>query len=568
MKQELLEYLTQEKEFLEEDIALLDTLPTEVLVEKGVLIENLQLDQQKGNELILLADINNSRFRPGDKVTLQVGKKRYVATVLENFFSEITILLHEKVTIPKDVLLSIRAEAVQLLNPMIEALKTLEEGGPGWTIFETLSGLRPPRPRSLFGAICDEESIELLRKYQLNLSENQEKYVLKALKLPSVYAIQGPPGTGKSFVLALIADILTAKSKRVVVLAPTHQAVNNCLATIRELNEAIRLIKIGEEIKSSGLPDSIERMSYFQFNKKLKGNQIKWPCIVGMTFYSAVIHLGLRASSLSPNVILMDEAGQLPFSFGALVGLFGAGSTIFFGDDAQLPPIYHERLEHHPLSKSVFQQFRSMFPDQVDALDVTYRLNTELCDYIGSRYYPNAQKQTFLKPATSAANRYFERALPMGIPDDIRNVLTPHPALTFFDNRLAQEPCTQLNEPEALKIAELTSFFLQTGLTKKDIAIVTPFRRQALAIRKALVNLVPADSIPVVDTVERLQGASVEVAIVSLATTDPAFFDQMSHFLLSPNRLNVALSRAKRKVVVFGPTDTLTRYALISGDLA
>ena len=54
-----------------------------------------------------------------------------------------------------------------------------------------------------------------------------------------------------------------------------------------------------------------------------------------------------------------------------------------------------------------------------------------------------------------------------------------------------------------------------------------------------------------IDTVERLQGQDVEIIILSFATSSPIYIEKMKTFLFNPNRLNVMLSRAKKKVIIF-----------------
>ena len=105
------------------------------------------------------------------------------------------------------------------------------------------------------------------------------------------------------------------------------------------------------------------------------------------------------------------------------------------------------------------------------------------------------------------------------------------------------------NPEEADFIANLVEHALSLGIDAKDIAVVTPFRRQVLAIRTSLRSKLNSD-IPLVDTVERLQGQDVDLVILSFSVTDHEFYRQTMDFLLNRNRLNVMISRAKKKVVI------------------
>ena len=92
---------------------------------------------------------------------------------------------------------------------------------------------------------------------------------------------------------------------------------------------------------------------------------------------------------------------------------------------------------------------------------------------------------------------------------------------------------------------------MQHGVDPKDIAIVTPFRRQVNAVRSAFKYLKYTDEErPLVDTVERLQGQDVEIIILSFAVTSLSYYQKVKSFLLNRNRLNVMISRAKTKVII------------------
>ena len=87
----------------------------------------------------------------------------------------------------------------------------------------------------------------------------------------------------------------------------------------------------------------------------------------------------------------------------------------------------------------------------------------------------------------------------------------------------------------------------------KDVAVITPYRRQVRNIRASIADCMGEDfEMPLIDTVERLQGQDVDLIIISFCVSDPVFFNRNKDFLLNPNRMNVMLSRAKKKVVLIG----------------
>src|SRR5262249_5154470 len=121
-----------------------------------------------------------------------------------------------------------------------------------------------------------------------------------------------------------------------------------------------------------------------------------------MTLVTALHHLVLRRSGLAPNVVVVEEAGQVPLSQGACIGLIGAGSILLFGDDLQMPPVFPGELAADPLARSVFASLRSTYPESINMLETPYRLNAELCSLIGRAFYDGR-----LPPSDSARSRQF-----------------------------------------------------------------------------------------------------------------------------------------------------------------
>jgi DNA replication ATP-dependent helicase Dna2 len=93
------------------------------------------------------------------------------------------------------------------------------------------------------------------------------------------------------------------------------------------------------------------------------------------------------------------------------------------------------------------------------------------------------------------------------------------------------------------------------GIPSSEIGIVTPFRAQSREIRTLLRRAVPdpvARQQIVVDTVERMQGQERDVIIVSLTTSNPVFAAEIADFFFQPERLNVAITRPRVKLIIVG----------------
>jgi DNA replication ATP-dependent helicase Dna2 len=107
---------------------------------------------------------------------------------------------------------------------------------------------------------------------------------------------------------------------------------------------------------------------------------------------------------------------------------------------------------------------------------------------------------------------------------------------------------------EADEVAALIGEMLEGGLAPGEIGVVVPFRAQAARVRNLLrferFAKWPEIGKLTVDTVERFQGQEREAMIVSFVVSDDAFMDRLAMFLTYPQRLNVAVTRARTKVVL------------------
>lgn len=93
---------------------------------------------------------------------------------------------------------------------------------------------------------------------------------------------------------------------------------------------------------------------------------------------------------------------------------------------------------------------------------------------------------------------------------------------------------------------------LNEGKKPEDIAVITPFRKQVRLLRSIANDVLAHERMPLIDTVERLQGQDVDCIILSFASSDATYIKETHDFLFNLNRLNVMISRAKTKVIIFG----------------
>jgi DNA replication ATP-dependent helicase Dna2 len=132
-------------------------------------------------------------------------------------------------------------------------------------------------------------------------------------------------------------------------------------------------------------------------------------------------------------------------------------------------------------------------------------------------------------------------------------VLDPNVPAVFLD--LCHQNTTVRSRTEANVVIDLINSLFMHDVSPEDIGVVVPYRAQSRLIRSLIRrNLLDSELAGhlVVDTVERMQGQEREVIIVSFATASAKFAAQMADFLFQPQRLNVAVTRPRTKLILVG----------------
>lgn len=354
-----------------------------------------------------------------------------------------------------------------------------------------------------------------------------------AIATESLALVQGPPGTGKTRLLAEVVAALCGAGCRIALCAFTHRAVDNALLAIRRVAKDLPLIKVGNP---GGDGAEALRQSRVQ---RLDPRRARLPdrgvVVAGTCFQLAKMHERERF-----HYTVFDEAGQLPIPH-ALPGMLRAQRWLFFGDHQQLPPVVTANHADQEVRRSIFEHLHRRYGSQL--LDTTYRMNDGVCRVVSDTFYGGR-----VRPAPDAA----ARRLPFTPGGRLDEVLTPeHPVVWL---RLDHRQPGQRSPEEANAVADVVADLVrQHGLPLREIAVIAPFRAQVRLLRSALQHKgLPALDDLVIDTVERIQGQEREVVVLSLAAGDPDEVRGRGSFFLSEHRLNVALSRARSKVVVVG----------------
>ncbi|NJM08645.1 hypothetical protein HC891_24345 [Candidatus Gracilibacteria bacterium] len=330
-----------------------------------------------------------------------------------------------------------------------------------------------------------------------------------------------------------------------LVTAFTHRAIANALNKLHEL--ALRqdaapatIVKIGHPARASEL--LVENFPTFDASPlpDLVGSYI-----VGATPFAT---RSSRLRGVEFDTVIFDEASQITLPL-AIMAMLAARRFVFVGDHRQLPPVLATRYGDELLRDSVFAALVDRGFDTM--LDTTYRLNAELAAWPSAKFYAGR-----LQSAPEAAARRVVYRRP---PERFSAILDREEPRVFVD--LGHRNATTRSEVEASLAVDLVLEVLACGVPAAEIGVVAPYRAQGRAIRgllrKALPDQPERRRAVVVDTVERMQGQEREVVIISLTTSNATFASALGDFLFQAERLNVAITRPRSKLIILG-----SRYLL------
>jgi DNA replication ATP-dependent helicase Dna2 len=390
--------------------------------------------------------------------------------------------------------------------------------------------------------------------------------------------VWGPPGTGKTHFLALAVLCLAESYRaaglplRVMLTAFTHAAIENALRKIDQLQRERAIVedqyaigKLGGVVLNAG--QNCESVDRDAGDAWLGAHE---HAVLGGTVWAL-----RRTTPATADLVMIDEASQLlvPSSAIAVRRLAPDGRLVMAGDDRQLPPIvlgpYPEPEEGKPyLHRSVFECVRRTAAGEelTATLLENWRMNETLCRYPREQIYvPDYESATdairdrrlrladgagewidelvdseyplvvcVLEGVQAAAENIIEAGLVSDCATRLRERLSDDDIEPYPDNRAGDEA------------------FWRHGLF-----IVSPHHAQIRAITGALAEQREWHAYPFVDTVDKMQGQECDAVIVSYGVSDVEYALSEKEFIYSLNRLNVAITRARSKTIVFLPLPLL-----------
>jgi superfamily II DNA/RNA helicase len=374
----------------------------------------------------------------------------------------------------------------------------------------------------------------------------------KALMLPfqkKIGLIEGPPGTGKTYLLVWTLIALVAKAKfykrsiKILITAQTHRAIDQILEKVAAALPladvfGVCLYKYGqfEEDRFSKL--GIRQM---QNTDKL----FDCSCtILGATGFGVYQLLEDKNFPKVFDWVIFDEASQVLTSYALLSLIFSKGRALFYGDTQQLSPILKGNYENTAFTPlSVLEELISRYGIQNRLrLNETYRMNLDICKFASDHWYDKE-----LQSACSAKDQKLKLVNYPIFKDLLDDYLDP--AKSIIVVQLDHFGNLQSSEEEAQWIAKAVKRLIcDYSVSPDQIGIISPHRLQNNTIISALKkNLHFSLKLPMVDTVERMQGLEFDIVIFSVTVSDKETIH--SQFLKDYRRFNVSLTRARKKII-------------------
>lgn len=516
-------------------------LSLEERVEAGEAVKDLAVVSSGKDGYTLACPEFVARFRAGDTLFLGDGTAidAGAAVVFREYdpIRSLVLVDHDRFAAPRP-LPSSAAQAKLVLDRRdadfadrtMAAVRALFQSPTYAAARELLIG-RAPRGQAVECVAGPE------RARALGLDAAQSEAFSAACSQPFAF-VQGPPGAGKTRLAAAVIGAFVAAGRRVLVTAFTHRAVNNVLEAVARTDPSAPIVKIGAERQFEGL----DRTRVQSVPTARAWRDPGGACVIGVTTHAAPGLLGQQF-----DLALVDEAGQVSLAHACAV-LPLARRLVCVGDHLQLPPLVIAEHRDPLARRSLFQHMHELYGSFL--LSSTYRMNAELCEFPSRAFYGGR----LVAAAANATQR-------LCIAGDVSPILAPDPPAVIVPQH--HRGARVMSHAEARLAADLVVAAVRGGVAPTEVAVIAPHRAHGNRVRALLRRGLPelsAEQLPVVDTVERLQGGERDLIVLSFAASDPQAVLGEAQFFFSPNRLNVSLTRARKKLVVLLSERLLDAY--------
>ena len=358
----------------------------------------------------------------------------------------------------------------------------------------------------------------------------------------SYVAVQGPPGAGKTFLASHVIARLVAEGAKVGVVAQSHAVIENLMLACcaRDGFDVSRAVRLRGKSVTPDAPWS--EVSDSELVELISG---EGGLLFGGTVWDYVSERRVPAGSL--DVLVVDEAGQFSLT-NTVAAARAARSVLLLGDPQQLPQV-STGVHPYPVDVSAL----GWLSDGAAALDPrfgyflgeSWRMDSALCERVSWLSYDGA-----LASAAATAGRALQ-----GVEPGVVSYPVEHAGCSVRSVQEAQAVVDCVRELLGSEWVPAAGAEPRP-LAAEDCIVVAAYNAQVDCVREALVAAGLADSSGAgvrVGTVDKFQGQEAAVVLVSLASSRVES-GRGAGFVLSPNRLNVAVSRGQwRAVLVHSP---------------
>lgn len=426
------------------------------------------------------------------------------------------------------------------------------------------------------------------------LNEAQVRAVNMVLAAKDVAIVHGPPGTGKTTTLAETIFETLFRETQILVCAPSNTAVDNIAEKL--IDRGISVLRIGNSarISDSVLESTFERRyaahpyypQLWSIRKAIR--QLQSQKSKGESTHQKLASLRDRAQDLDIRIrqeimqsarviactltgaghplltgmnfssVFIDEAGQA-LEASCWIAILKAGRVVLAGDHMQLPPTVkcHDALRRG-LGKTLMETVVESQPDCVTLLGVQYRMAQPIMDF-PSRWFYNGQIVAADEVAYNSIIPWdpFIEWKDTSLLDDVEE--------SEINDELTDSG-SRINRTEAkLTIRTLRYYIDSIGKDRVlndniNFGVITPYKAQASLIRQLLKShpfFKQIRRLITVGTVDGFQGQERDVVLISLVRANP---ENSIGFLSDLRRMNVAMTRARMKLIIIGNSKNLCRY--------
>lgn len=406
--------------------------------------------------------------------------------------------------------------------------------------------------------------------YFLTLNASQKKAVRIALGSDNLSLIQGPPGTGKTQVIAEICLQLCRQNPgiRILVCSETHIAVNNLISRIADYDQKIRIVRIRDRENDDSMdafsPGAIVQ-SYLSWAEDCLQDRDAFR-IIAEELGDAENRSLEMAFALSANITGMTCNRTAAYDFGDTTEMFDVAiidevckatlpeilaplliskKAILIGDPRQLPPVFCS--EEQDIIRSIqgcnldkYMYIDRLFEtaENTTVLDTQYRMSNQIGDMISRTFYEGRLK--------NGRNRSVEGGLVW---------MQYQPSRQWPVEQKSNADRLQIyNRDECAIIKSLLKDILENGSSDATVAVIAPYKAQIRMLRESC----PESERIRIDTVDGFQGKESDIVIFSVTRTTGPY-----RFLADERRLNVALSRARDRIMIVGSLEYCKRARVL-----